>query len=160
MSITSKILTGTLLGAGVLAAVSYVKKLKKTQAELEILPKANLYQLNWNAIVLRVDVLLKNPTKGTFSIKFPFVKILYNGTTIGSSQAVNKEIKIPAFGETVIEKILVTIPVMSFFSVTSGVLKDLQNKKPVKLTVKVLTTVNLGWTELPYESNDEITLKK
>ena len=104
MSITSKILTGTLLGAGVLAAVSYVKKLKKTQAELEIIPKANLYQLNWNAIVLRVDVLLKNPTKGTFSIKFPFIKILYNGTTIGSSQAVNKEIKIPAYGETVIEK--------------------------------------------------------
>jgi hypothetical protein len=40
------------------------------------------------------------------------------------------------------------------------VLKSIQNKKPVKLTVKVTTTVNLGWTELPYESNDEITLKK
>ncbi len=160
MGLTSKILTGTLFGAGLLAAVSYVKKLKKTQAELEIIPTANLYQLNWNSIVLRVDVLLKNPTKGTFSIKFPFVKILYNGTTIGSSQAVNKDVKIPAYGETVIEKILVTIPVVSFFSVTSQVLKDLQSKKPVKVNIKVTTTVNLGWTELPYESNDEVTIKK
>ena len=160
MSITSKILTGTLLGAGVLAAVSYVKKLKKTQSELEVIPTANIYEVTWNAIVVRVDVLLKNPTKGAFSIKFPFVKLISNGTTVGSSQAVNKDIKIPSYGEVVISKMLVTIPVTSFFSVASDVLKSIQNKKPVKLTVKVTSTVNLGWTELPYESNDEITLKK
>ena len=160
MSITSKILTGTLVGAGVIAVVGYVKKLKKTQAELEVIPTANIYEVTWNAIVVRVDVLLKNPTKGTFSIKFPFVKLISNGTTVGSSQAVNKDIKIPSYGEVVISKMLVTIPVTSFFSVASDVLKSIQNKKPVKLTVKVTTTVNLGWTELPYESNDEITLKK
>ena len=72
----------------------------------------------------------------------------------------NKDIKIPPYGEVVISKMLVTIPVTSFFSVASDVLKSLQNKKPVKLTIKVMTTVNLGWTQLPYESNDEITLKK
>lgn len=160
MSVASKILTGTLIGAGVIAAVGYVRKLKKTQAELEIIPTTNLYQLTWNAIVIRADVLLKNPTKGTFSIKFPFVKIISNGTTLGSSQAVNKDIKIPAYGEVVISKLLITIPVTSFFSVASDVMKSLQNKKPVKLTIKVMTTVNLGWTQLPYESNDEITLKK
>jgi hypothetical protein len=160
MSAVSKILTGTLVGAGVIAVVGYVKKLKKTQAELEVIPTANIYEVTWNAIVVRVDVLLKNPTKGTFSIKFPFVKLISNGTTIGSSQAVNKDIKIPSYGEVVISKMLVTIPVTSFFSVASDVLKSIQNKKPVKLTVKVTTTVNLGWTELPYESNDEITLKK
>lgn len=160
MSAVSKILTGTLLGAGVIAAVSYVKKLKKTQAELEVIPTANIHEITWNTIVVRVDVLLKNPTKGTFSIKFPFVKIISNGTTLGSSQAVNKDIKIPAYGEVTIDKILVTIPVTSFFSVASDVLKNIQNKKPVKMTLKVMSTVNLGWTELPYETSDEITLKK
>ncbi|HNP54751.1 MAG TPA: hypothetical protein PKK69_09030, partial [Ferruginibacter sp.] len=104
MSAVSKILTGTLLGAGVIAVVGYVKGLKKTQAELEIIPTANLYEITWNAIVVRVDVLLKNPTKGTFSIKFPFVKIISGGTTLGSSQAVNKDIKIPTYGEVVISK--------------------------------------------------------
>jgi len=160
MSAISKILTGTLVGAGVIAVVGYVRKLKKTQAELEVIPTANIYEVTWNAIVVRVDVLLKNPTKGTFSIKFPFVKLISNGSTVGSSQAVNKDIKIPSYGEVVISKMLVTIPVTSFFSVASDVLKSIQNKKPVKLTVKVTTTVNLGWTELPYESSNEITLKK
>jgi hypothetical protein len=160
VSITSKILTGTLVGAGMIAVAGYVKKLKKTQAELEVIPTANIYEVTWNAIIVRVDVLLKNPTKGTFSIKFPFVKLISNGTTVGSSQAVNKDIKIPSYGEVVISKMLVTIPVTSFFSVASDVLKSIQNKKPVKLTVKVTTTVNLGWTELPYESSNEITLKK
>ncbi len=160
MSAAAKILTGTLVGAGMVAVYGYVKKLKKTQTELEIIPTANLYQVTWNAIIVRVDVLLKNPTKGTFSIKFPFVKLISNGTTVGSSQAVNKDIKIPSYGEVVISKMLVTIPVTSFFSVTSDVLKNIQNKKPVKLTVKVMTTVNLGWTELPYETNTEVMIKK
>ncbi len=160
MSSASKILTGTLVGAGVIAVVGYVKKLKKTQTELEIIPTANIYQVSWNAIVVRVDVLLKNPTKGTFSIKFPFVKLISGGTTVGSSQVVNKDIKIPSYGEVVISKILVTIPVTSFFSVASDVLKNIQNKQPVKLTLKVMTTVDLGWTTLPYESKEEITLKK
>jgi hypothetical protein len=160
MSAAAKILTGTLVGAGVVAVVGYVRKLKKTQTELEIIPTANLNQVTWNAIVVRVDVLLKNPTKGTFSIKFPFVKLISNGTTVGSSQAVNKDIKIPSYGEVVISKLLVTIPVTSFFSVASDVLKNIQNKKPVKLTLKVMTTVNLGWTELPYETNTEVTIKK
>jgi hypothetical protein len=79
---------------------------------------------------------------------------------VASSQAVNKDIKVPSYGEVVISKMLVTIPVTSFFSVASDVLKNIQNKKPVKLTVKVMTTVNLGWTELPYESNTEVTIKK
>jgi hypothetical protein len=160
MSAVSKILTGTLVGVGVIAVVGYVKKMKKTQNELEIIPTANIHEITWNAIVVRVDVLLKNPTKGTFAIKFPFVKLISNGTTVGSSQAVSKDVKIPAYGEVVISKLLVTIPITSFFSVASEVLKSLQNKKPVKLTVKIMTTVNLGWTELPYETSNEITLKK
>lgn len=160
MSLGSRILTGTLLGAGMLAAINYVRNLKKTQTELEIIPTASLHQLTLSAIVVRVDVLLKNPTKGTFSIKFPFVKLIYNGATIGSSQSVNKDIVLPAYGEVKIDQILVSIPVTGLLSTASDVLKNIQSGKQVKLLVRVISVVDVGWTQIPYESQQEFVLKK
>ncbi len=155
-----KVLTMSLIGGGLFAGYSYYKKLKRTKAELVVLPDATLYQVNWNGIVVRIDVVLKNPTKGSFSIKFPFIKLSYKDTVIASSHVIDKEIKIPAYGEAKIEKILVTIPMQSIFSVSTSILKAIQNKEPVKLKATVITTVNLGWTKLPYEDTKEVVLKK
>ena len=149
-----------MLGAGVIAGISYFKNLRKAQAELEIIPKANLYSLSWDGLTIRVDVLLKNPTKGSFSIKFPFVKLIYKDTTIGSSQAVNENIKIPPYGEAIIEKILVQVPVTSVFSVVFALVKSLYNKEPVKLTIKTMTTVDVGLAKIPYEDSTEVIVKK
>ena len=160
MSSLTKIITGTMLGAGVIAGISYFKNLRKAQAELEIIPKANLYSLSWDGLTIRVDVLLKNPTRGSFSIKFPFVKLIYKDTTIGSSQAVNKNIKIPPYGEAMVEKILVQIPVTSIFSVVFALVKSLYNKEPVKLTIKTMTTVDVGLAKIPYENETEVIVKK
>jgi len=160
MSSLTKILAGTMLGAGVIAGYGYIKRLRKAQAELEIIPKANLYALSWDGLTIRVDVLMKNPTKGSFSIKFPFVKLIYKDTTIGSSQAVNKDIKIPPYGEAMIEKILVQIPVTNVFSLVFSLIKSLYNKEPVKLTIKTMTTVDVGIAKIPYEDSKEVTVKK
>ena len=160
MSSLIKILAGTALGAGVIATVSYFRRLQKAQAELEVIPSASLYQLSWNAVTIRVDVLLKNPTKGAFSIKFPFVKLIYNGTTLGSSQALNKDIHIPAFGEAKIENILIQIPVASVFSIVFTVIKSLHSKEPVKFIIKTMTVIDIGIAKIPYENETEVLVKK
>lgn len=160
MNLTAKILTGSVLGAGAIAGWSYVKNLRRAQAELQVLPKASLHQLSWDGITIKIDILLKNPTKGSFSVKFPFVSLLYKDITIGSSQAVNKEIKIPQFGQLLIDKIMVQIPMSNVFSVVFTLIKALFNKEAVTLTVRTLTHINLGWVVLPYENKQEVTIKK
>lgn len=160
MSLTRKVLTGTLIGAGLIAGYRYYLNMKKTQAELEVIPDASLHEVNWDGIIIRIDVLLKNPTKGSFAIKFPFVKLTYKGTTIGSSEAANKDITIPAYGQAKIEKILVKIPMISIFTVSSSILKAIQNNEQVQITAKMMTTVDLGWTKIPFEESHEVTLKK
>ncbi len=160
MSLLTKILTGTVVGAGAIAGWSYVNNLKKAQAELVIVPKASIYQLSWDGLTIKVDVLLKNPTKGSFSVKFPFVKLLYKDATVGSSQAVNKEINIVQYGEVLIDKIMVQIPMTNVFSVIFTLIKALFNKEAVQLTVRTLTSINLGWVVLPYENKTEVTVKK
>ena len=161
MSLTKKIIVGGLVGAGAIAGYSYFLKMKKTQAELEVVPDASLYQVNLNGITIRIDLLLKNPTKGSFSIKFPFVKLKYkDNLLVGSSEVVDKDIKIPAYGQAKIDKILVSIPILSIFSVSSSILKAIQSKEEVKITATLITTIDLGWTTLPFEESHEITLKK
>ncbi len=160
MSLTKKVIVGGILGAGAIAGYTYYLKMKKTQAELEVVPDANLYQVNLNGIIIRIDLLLKNPTKGSFSIKFPFVKLKYKDNLVGSSEVVNKDIIIPAYGQTKIDKILVSIPILSIFSVSSSILKAIQSKEEVKITATLITTIDLGWTTLPFEESHEITLKK
>jgi hypothetical protein len=160
MSLAKKIITGTLIGAGVITGYNYFLKMKRTQAELEVIPDARLQQVNLDGIIIRIDLLLKNPTKGSFSIKFPFVKLTYKDSLIGSSQVVNQDIKIPAFGQAKIEKILVNVPMLSIFSVSTSVLKAIQSKEEVKVTATLMTAIDLGWTKLPFEESHEITLRK
>ena len=160
MSLTKKIIVGGLVSAGAIAGYSYYLKMKKTEADLQVIPEASLYQVNWDGITIRIDVLLKNPTKGSFSIKFPFVKLTYKDSLVGSSQSVNQDIKIPAFGQAKIDKILVNVPILSIFSMSTSVLKAIQSKDEVKVTATLITTIDLGWTKLPFEESHEITLKK
>ena len=77
MSLTSKLVAGTLVGAGLYAGYNYYVNMKKTQAELEVVPEASIDSVNLSGITIRLDLLLKNPTKGNFKMKFPFIKIKY-----------------------------------------------------------------------------------
>lgn len=157
---SKNILTITLIGGGLIAGYSYYVKMKKTQAELEVIPDASIHSVNWDGITIRLDLLLKNPTKGNFSIKFPFVKLTYKSTTVGSSEVVNKDIKIPAYGQAKIEKLLVNIPILSIFSVSSSILKAIQNKEQITITATMMTTIDLGLVKVPFEENHEVVLKK
>jgi hypothetical protein len=160
MSLTGKVLTVTLVGGGLIAGYSYYLKMKKTQAELEVIPNASVHEINWNGITIRIDLLLKNPTKGSFSIKFPFVKLIYKGTMVGSSEVLDKEIKIPAFGQAKIDKILVQIPIMSIFTVSASILKAIQSGEQVAITATMMTTIDLGFAKIPFEESHEVILKK
>jgi len=102
---------------------------------------------------------MKNPTKGSFKIKFPFVKLLYKETTLGSSQSLNRDILIPPFGEAQIDEIMVKIPVISLFSVVYTLVKALHNKEAVKIAVKTSTVIDIGIAQIPYEDKTDLTIK-
>jgi hypothetical protein len=155
-----KLIAGVAAGAGALATYSYVQKMKRLQKNLQYIPTVNLAGITWNGITLRVNILLKNPTKAKLKIQFPFVKMEYKGTVIGSSQAVPKEIKIPANGEVLIDNVLIVIPVTGLFTVTAEVLKTLLEKKPVALTLTVMTDITVGWITVHYEEKKPITIRK
>ncbi|MCC7303478.1 MAG: hypothetical protein IT233_12635 [Bacteroidia bacterium] len=160
MSLIKKILVGTGIAALATGAIAYARRLGSTATELVIVPKAMIHKLNLNGALIRVDVKIKNPTRTKLKMKFPFVKLIYKENVIGSSQVVPKDILVPGFGEAVIDKIMIDIPLTGIFSLAGDLVKALLSGEGVKANVRTLTTIDLGWKKVPYEDNKEITLKK
>ncbi|GGA90012.1 hypothetical protein [Puia dinghuensis] len=144
-------------GCGVL--VYYGRRLARMKANLIITPQVSVQSIGLTGVVLRTDVQIKNPSDSGFSIKFPFVTLLYKDSLLGSSKVVNQNITINAYSEVNIQKILIEIPLSGVLSVASGLLSFLQNKQPVKIIVKTATVVDLGWKRLDYTDTQEIDLK-
>ena len=160
METWKKIAVGTVVGGVLIGGTIYLVRLNKMSAELETVPMVKIHKLDLTGLTLRVDVQLKNPTRTAFKIKFPFIKLVYKGTTVGSSQVLDKDIAIPAFGEAVINQIMIRVPLLSIFSLSGGLIKAIQNKEAVKLDVTTLTTIDLGWKKSPYTKTDTITLSQ
>lgn len=155
----TKIFAGTAVVAAIGGGIAYALRLNRLAEELVVQPTVKLHKISISGIFLRVDVRLKNPTRAKLKIKFPFVKLIYKDAVIGSSQAVNKDIQIPSYGEAVVNEIMIQIPLSGVFSLGNELLSSLQSGSELKLGVRTMTTVNLGWKKFPYEDTQDITLK-
>jgi hypothetical protein len=155
-----KIFIGTGIGAGIIAGISYFRRLKNTSAQLETVSKASIHSVTIEGVTLRVDSVLKNPSKTKLKLKYPFVKILYNNSTIGTSQSINKDISLPAFGEANISGIMIKVPITGIFSAGTGIYKQYLHGEPINLTIKTISTVDLGWKKFPYESTEQKTINQ
>lgn len=144
---------------GTTGGIIYAARLRRTSEELETVNTINIHKLNLKGLIVRVDVQLKNPTRTKFKIKYPFVKLLYKGVTVGTSNVVDKDIPIEKFSEAVAEKIMIGIPVKGVFSVVFGMVKSLLAGEEIKITSKTITEIDLGWKKIPYQKTEESTLK-
>lgn len=158
MASIKKILLGLGIGGGAVAGGMYLWRLNKTSVNLEVVPMVKLHKLDLQGLVLRVDVQLKNPTRMSLKLKFPFIKLLIKGSIIGSSQAVNQDIAIPAFGEAKFEAIMIRVPMFSLLSTAKGLLQAIQQGDVFKIGVTTMTTIDLGIKKVPYEKTDEVQL--
>lgn len=160
MSLTQKILIGTAVGALVTGAAVYASRMNKTSNEMVIIPTVNVHKLSAQGLSLRVDIQLKNPTRSSIRLNYPFIKMIHAGSVLGSSAVIDKEILIPGFGQAVVQGIMIDIPLLNLLSLSGDLLKALNEGKSIKLNVRTLTQLNLGWKKFPYEDNQIITLNK
>lgn len=158
MASLKKILIGTTIGAGVIGVITYLSGLSRVKAELESVATAMIHSLKLDGLTIRLDVKLKNPTDGSLKIKYPFVKLYHQGSLIGSSKVVNKDITLKPHGEAVINGIMFNVPATSLLSLGGGFFNLLKQKQPVKMTLYTISTIDLGWKKVPYKKIDPITL--
>jgi hypothetical protein len=158
MKTWQKIATGTVLGGAAIAGTIYLLRLKEVAVELETVPMVTIHKLDLTGLTIRVDLEIKNPTRMPMKIKFPFMKLLFRNSTVGSSQAIDQDISIPAFGEVVIDQIMIRIPLLNIFSLSGGLIQAVQNKEVIQIEARTLTTIDLGWKTIPFTKSNTVTL--
>ena len=133
MSLTKKILIGTGVGVAVLGAAVYATRMNKLSNEMVIVPTVNVHKLSAQGLTLRVDIQLKNPTRSSIRLNYPFIKLIHSGSVIGSSAVIDKEILIPGFGQAVVQGIMIDIPLLNLVSLSGDLLKALNEGKSLSL---------------------------
>lgn len=155
-----KILIGTTIGAGVISLVSYLASLKKTGDELETEIKSKVTDFDLKkGITVQAGVLLKNPTKSSLKFKHPTVKVLHNNKVKATSQVINKDYTLPAYGEKTLDPIVLTIPIKDVLSMAGGLVNLITKKQEIPLAVKVITNVDLGWKKQDVSKTQDLTIK-
>lgn len=158
MNLWTKALIGLGIGGSALVGWRYFSNLKSAFEGLDIISKVNLHKIASDGIELRLDLTLKNPSDQSLSMKFPFIKLLYKGNVIGTSQVVNKDVNVPAHGEARVDKIMIKLPYVSLLSLGSGLANSIQTGAPIDLSVSTKTTVDTGFKKIPYETVNAVTL--
>ena len=160
MKTWKKIAFGTGIGTTLLAGATWMYRLNKAGVNLEVVPIAKVHKIDFNGLYIRIDIQLKNPSRSSFKLKYPFIKLSYKGNSIGSSQVVNDEIVLPAFGEAQISNVLVRIPFLNLFSSAGKVFTAINAGETVELEITTLTTIDIGIKKLPFKKTDMVKLKK
>lgn len=160
METWKKIAVGTGIGTALLAGATWLSRLNKTAVNLEVVPTAKIHKLEFNGVTIRVDVQVKNPTRSSFKLKYPFIKLSYKQDSIGSSQVVNQDIVLPAFGEAQIENILIKIPLLNLFTSAGKIFTALNNNEAINLQIDTLTTIDIGIKKIPFTKTNNILLRQ
>jgi hypothetical protein len=149
------------IGAGLaIAGITYAMRMNRANTELVSMASAKIHKLDATGITFRIDLQLKNPTQQRLKIKYPFIKLLLKGAVIGTSQSVNKDIVIPAFGQVIVDKIMINVPISGLFSIGMDVFKSIKDGRELKLTVTTVSTIDLLFKKIPYTYPQQVTLIK
>jgi hypothetical protein len=132
------------VGGGVVAGL-YLRRLSKAGDTIEVTPSIKVHRLDGEGLTLRVDTLLKNPSSKDFRIKFPYIRLVYENSVVGSSQIENRDIGIPKNSETKITGMMVKIPLTKIFSTAAKLAKAILAGEDVKLLVVSMTYVDPFW---------------
>lgn len=134
---------------------------KRTAGKLVVVPSGMIHKLDLTGITVRIDTVIKNPTANSLEMTFPFVKLMYKGSDIGSSQSSGEKLVIPKNGELTVREIYVKIPLLGVFSLAYEIYKALVSSEPIKVQVFYSTIVKAAEiVPYTYEKTFDLTLKK
>lgn len=155
-----KTLLGLGVGGGIFAAWRYWKIMQGTFQDLIVSSSGRIHKVDQNGLDIRLNLLIKNPSKGTFKIKFPFLIINYKGEEIATSQLVNTEMVVPSYGEARIDNIKFQISGLTAIRTVADMITAASQGQSVQIEVKTKSSAKVGAYDVPFERSQFITLKK
>lgn len=156
-SLKSTIMKSGLI-AGLIAGGTFFFRLFKAKSDIELFSNVLLDRIDLQFAYFTILTQINNPTKASFSIQSPFVKVGYNGQIIGSSTPKDKFIKVDAFSQTKLEPIEIKFPLSQSITIASDLVAARQNGKKVLLDVETSTYIKAALLSFPIKHIESINL--
>jgi nucleoside permease NupC len=148
------------IGVGGIAAavgIPYLINLNRLSVELETATRISIYKVKLDGVELKIEVMLKNPTKGSITIKYPFVKMMSEGKAFATSEVRDQDITLEEFSQAVLPPIFVNLSWINLATTLPSLLKKMRNNERVTIQAKTITTIN---GSIPYTKGDTIVIGK
>ena len=150
--------TGIILGV-IAAGVYGLSKLSHAATEIIAQVRARVFSINFSKIVIAIDVTIKNPTNTPVSIKYPFLKLLYKGGVLASSDLKNDTINIAPFSQTTINNIQIPLSYLYLAGLASEVILKLKDKThKINLQVVTETRVLFAGNMIPFSNTQDVSI--
>ena len=150
--------TGIILAA-IAAGVYGLSKLSHASGQIVTQVKARVFSIDFTKLVIAIDVIIKNPTNTNITIKYPFLKLLYKGGVLASSDLKNETISIPPFSQTTITNIQIPLSYLYMAGLAGEVVQKIKDKTyKIKLTVVTDTNVLFAGNIIPFSSSQDISI--
>lgn len=146
------------VGGGILGAVlagRYLINLNRLNNELETVTKVIVNKVTLTGLELKVDVTLKNPSAGSLSVKYPFIKMQYGDSSFATSEVRNEDITLDKFSQVQLPPIFISVGFITLAANVPNAYAEFRKNGKITLTVKTISTIN---NTLPYTRTDNIVL--
>ena len=148
------------IGGLALVAGALLWRAVKAGNSLEFFALGRIHKISLKGITLGIDVNVKNPSPGRLRIKHPFVKITFQGVTLGLSQSANRDHIIAPYSDTWIRGLMIDVPIQQLAMVAPSVIGLLSGKvKELPVSIEVSTTAFApGIPPVPYTYAESVQL--
>jgi hypothetical protein len=148
----------SVIGLGLVFGTGYLVKLVKDSEKLEVLPNIILEKINFESVLFSVDTLIRNPSKSSFTIGFPFVRIFYKDKLIGSSTPRKKWVKIPSQSESEIQDLQIEFPLSQSIEIAGELITARTTGIKIPIKIEVNSYIKLGLISFPIKKTETIIL--
>lgn len=144
-------------GVAAFLAGRYLLRLKQAGQTIVTRTTLQVNKVSLAGIELKAGVRLQNPNPIALSIQYPFVNLLYNGVSVGSSVVKDEVVQLPENGEQSFD---LTIQSAGWLSLTQTLGFDLVQKIRAgqSVVLDLLATITTKVNGIPYQQQDPIKL--
>lgn len=155
---TVKIVAGVAAAGGLLWLVSQAVNLTDLNEKLQIEQRVSVVPGSASLLFVKfqINLVLKNPTAGSISVKGPAVTAYFNGNEVATTDTIsNRNYNISAFSQVTLAPVIMTVSALSGGAALVNYLLHVGTSRAIKLEMRALTLIN---NSIPYVKSQVVNV--
>ena len=144
-------------GIAAFFAGRYLLRLNAASNSINTRTSVNVYKVSLSGIEFKASVTVQNPSPIALNMQFPFVNILYQGASLGTSTLKNELISIPKYGEKSFDLNIQSAGWLTLIqSLGTSLINRIRSGQKTELEITATTSTRVN--NIPYQKEDLIKL--